>query len=138
MKNYFTITEAAEYLGVTRQAVYVSIKKRRIKAQIINRWWRIKNQDLIFWKENRFNHNHRRDAQGNYLFDNIKTFSTATAAKLISEKLDITFTEQRLYYLLRGGIIKHYLYGKTKIIKIEDIDKYVEQTKKINEIYNLA
>lgn len=137
MKDYYTITEASEYLGVTRQAVYVCIKNGRIKAEMMGGLWTIKDVDLMFWKENKYNHNLRKN-EGQYLFDNIKTFSAPQAAKLISEKLNTKFTEQRLYYLLSRGAIKQHLFGKTKIIKIEDIEKFIKKEKKLLEFYNLA
>jgi len=45
-KEFFTITELAQILGVSRVAVFKKIKKREIQAQKIGRMFAIPKQEL--------------------------------------------------------------------------------------------
>lgn len=45
-KNYFSSSELAEILGVSRVAIFKKIKKGEIKAKRFGRFWLIKNNEL--------------------------------------------------------------------------------------------
>lgn len=46
MIDLASITEAAEYLGVTRQAIFIAIKEGRLPAMRIGRQWVIRRIEL--------------------------------------------------------------------------------------------
>ena len=45
-KNYFSISELAEILGISRVAVFKKIKKGEIRAERFGRLWLIKDEEL--------------------------------------------------------------------------------------------
>lgn len=45
-KNYFSSSEIAEILGISRVAVFKKIKKGEIKAKRFGRFWLIKDSEL--------------------------------------------------------------------------------------------
>jgi len=45
-KNYFSSSELAEILGISRVAVFKKIKKGEIKAKRFGRFWLIKDNEL--------------------------------------------------------------------------------------------
>jgi len=45
-KNYFSSSEIAEILGISRVAVFKKIKKGEIKAKRFGRFWLIKDKEL--------------------------------------------------------------------------------------------
>lgn len=45
-KNYFSVSELAEILGISRVAVFKKIKKGEIKAKRFGRLWLIKDKEL--------------------------------------------------------------------------------------------
>lgn len=116
----YTITKASFYLGVTRQAVYIAIKYKKLKATMINGHWIITLKELEEWNINKYNRN-LRISNGMRLFNEKTTFSVSQAAKLLS------VPEQRIYYLLRTGDLECFLIEKTKVIKLEHINAYLEK-----------
>lgn len=63
--NLFTLPEAAEYFGVSRQRIWKLVTDGRIKAQRVGQAWLIAERDLlkIEWKgagRPPNNHQHRR------------------------------------------------------------------------------
>jgi len=45
-KNYFSVSELAEILGISRVAVFKKIKKGEIKAKRFGRFWLVKDEEL--------------------------------------------------------------------------------------------
>jgi excisionase family DNA binding protein len=45
-KNYFSVSELAKILGISRVAVFKKIKKGEIKAKRFGRFWLIKDKEL--------------------------------------------------------------------------------------------
>jgi excisionase family DNA binding protein len=119
-RDIYTVSQAAALLAVSRQAVYVNVKKKRIVAFFVKYKWYITHENLMFWKKNRFNH-HLRKHEGELIFDGKTTFSVSQTAEMLN------VNNQRIYYFLRQGYLKCYLHGATKVIKREDIDKYIKE-----------
>jgi len=45
-KKYFSVSELAQILGISRVAVFKRIKKGQIKAERFGRFWLIKDEEL--------------------------------------------------------------------------------------------
>lgn len=45
--NLYTITEAAEYLSMTRQAIFLAIRQKRLKAEKNGKLWFMTKEDII-------------------------------------------------------------------------------------------
>jgi len=45
-RNYFSVSELAEILGISRVAVFKKIKKGEIKAKRFGRFWLVKDEEL--------------------------------------------------------------------------------------------
>lgn len=52
--NYYTVSEAAEALGITRQTIYRYLNSRQINAEKIGRETLIEKTEIARFKENRF------------------------------------------------------------------------------------
>lgn len=51
--NYFTVSQASEYLGVTRQTISRWIEEGSIAAEKVGREKLISKEELVWWKRNR-------------------------------------------------------------------------------------
>ncbi|MCJ7804980.1 helix-turn-helix domain-containing protein [Patescibacteria group bacterium] len=71
-KNYFSVSELAKILGVSRVAVFKKIKKGEIKAKRFGRFWLIKDKEL-------------RNILGKTLTSAQKKFLEKVVAKTVSE-----------------------------------------------------
>lgn len=119
-EDILSIREASFIGRVKRQAVYVAIRKGRLRAKKINNKWLIKSLDLEDYRLNKYNRDFRQ-IDGEYVFDMEKgEFSVQQVCKVISATLNRPFPMQRLYYLLRTGRIKSLKKGAAWVILKED------------------
>lgn len=122
-----TLTEAAELVGVTRQAVYLAIKIKKLKAHKNehNRWM-IDVEDIRRWQQNKYKHENK-ECNGQRVYDGQNTLTLRQATYFIDSQLYTSTPEQRIYYLARIGEIKSYKIGKQYVFKIEDLKNYIER-----------
>ena len=115
-----SITEAARINNVTRQAIYVAIKQRKLKAIKDATRWSIHLDDLEEYRRNKYSRTKSMYA-GELLFDNLKGyFSVNQAAKLLN------VPAQKIYYATRVGLLKACRKGAAWVIHIDDIKSYQE------------
>lgn len=120
-KKVLSITEAAELSNVTRQAIYVAIKLRKLKAQKENARWTIHMEDLNDYRQHRYSRT-RSMYDGNLLFDNGKGyFSINQTAEMLG------VPAQKIYYATRAGHIKGARKGAAWVIHEDEIKRYQEQ-----------
>ncbi|MEM7174775.1 MAG: helix-turn-helix domain-containing protein [Chlamydiota bacterium] len=115
-----SITEAARIHGVTRQAIYVAIKQRKLKAakDSNSKRWTISLADLEEYRRQRYSRS-KSTYNGELLFDNEKGFySVGQAAKILG------VADQKVYYATRIGMLKASRKGAAWIIHIDDIKEY--------------
>lgn len=113
-----SITEAARINNVTRQAIYVAIKQKKLKASKDASRWTIHMDDLQEYKENKYCRT-KSIFDGELLFDREKGFySVNQAAKLLK------VPAQKIYYATRVGLLKAHRKGAAWVIHIEDIKAY--------------
>jgi len=115
-----SITDAARINGVTRQAIYVAIKQKKLKASKDATRWTINLRDLEEYRENKYSRT-KSMRDGELLFDNRKgNYSINQTAKMLG------VPAQKIYYATRVGLLKSSRKGAAWIISVEDIKAYQE------------
>jgi excisionase family DNA binding protein len=115
-----SITEAARINNVTRQAIYVAIKQKKLKATKDATRWTIHLDDLDEYRNNKYSRT-KSLYDGELLFDNRKGyFSVNQAAKLLN------VPAQKIYYATRVGLLKAHRKGAAWVIHSDDIASYQE------------
>lgn len=115
-----SITEAARINNVTRQAIYVAIKQKKLKASKDSTRWTIHLDDLEEYRKNKYSRT-KSMFNGELLFDNRKGyFSVNQAAKLLN------VPAQKIYYATRVGLLQAHRKGAAWVVSVEDIKGYQE------------
>ncbi len=128
-KKAVSITEAARLNNVTRQAIYVAIKQKKLKASKDDTRWTIQLEDLEDYRKNKYNRS-KSLFEGELLFDNKEGFySINQTAKM----LDVP--AQKIYYATRVGQLKARRKGAAWVIHESDIQEYKQSylAKRANE-----
>lgn len=114
-----SITEAAKINNVTRQAIYVAIKQKKLKATKKSRW-EIDLKDLEEYRRNKYSRT-KSIFDGELLFDNEKGYySVNQVAKMLG------VPAQKIYYATRTGMIKGSRKGAAWVIHIDEVNQYRE------------
>jgi excisionase family DNA binding protein len=124
-----SITEAARINNVTRQAIYVAIKQKKLKATKDATRWTIHLDDLDEYRKNKYSRT-KSMFDGELLFDNRKGFySVNQAAKVLG------VPAQKIYYATRVGLLKAHRKGAAWVIHVDDIklyqDSYINSKPKV-------
>ena len=115
-----SITEAARINNVTRQAIYVAIKQKKLKATKDFARWTIHLDDLEEYRKNKYSRT-KSMYNGELLFDQRKGYySVNQAAKLLN------VPAQKIYYATRVGLLKAHRKGAAWVIHTDDINGYQE------------
>jgi excisionase family DNA binding protein len=115
-----SITEAARINNVTRQAIYVAIKQKKLKATKDSTRWTIHLDDLEEYRKNKYSRT-KSIFGGELLFDNHKGYySVNQAARLMN------VPAQKIYYATRVGLLKAIRKGAAWVIHTDDIKAYQE------------
>lgn len=113
-----SITEAARLNNVTRQAIYVAIKQKKLKASKDSTRWTINLNDLEEYRQNKYSRT-KSMYEGALLFDRQKGFySISQAASFLK------VPAQKIYYATRVGQLKAQRKGAAWVIHIDDIKAY--------------
>lgn len=119
--KYVSITEAAERNNVTRQAIYVAIKLKKLRARKETSRWTIHVDDLEEYRRLKYSRT-KSTFNGELLFDNNKGyFSVKQAAEMLGVPV------QKIYYATRIGRMKAHRKGSAWVIHVSDINSYREQ-----------
>lgn len=119
-KKVVSITEAARINNVTRQAIYVAIKQRKLKAHKDSTRWTIDLSDLEEYRKNKYSRT-KSIFDGELLFDNHKGYySVNQVASLLG------VPAQKIYYATRVGLLKAIRKGAAWVIHMNDIKGYQE------------
>lgn len=117
-KRVVSITEAARINNVTRQAIYVAIKQKKLKAHKDATRWTIDLEDLEAYRRQKYSRA-KSTFNGELLFDNDKGFySVNQVAKILG------VPAQKIYYATRIGMLKATRRGAAWVIHIEDLKEY--------------
>jgi excisionase family DNA binding protein len=117
-KRFVTLSEAAKINNVTRQAIYVAIKQKKLKAYKNPTRWIIDLDDLEAYRKMKYSRT-KSLFNGELLFDNKKGYySIQQAAKL----LNVPY--QKIYYATRIGLLKASRKGAAWVVHIDDLKEY--------------
>ena len=119
-KRVVSITEAAKINNVTRQAIYVAIKQKKLKACKDATRWTIDLKDLEEYRKQKYSRT-KSVYNGELLFDNSKGFySVNQTAKILN------IPAQKVYYATRVGLMKASRKGAAWVIHSSEIKAYQE------------
>ena len=119
-RKVVSITEAARINNVTRQAIYVAIKQKKLKASKDSTRWTIDLDDLDNYRKNKYSRTKSMYA-GELLFDNPKGFYSVNQ---VAKMLDVP--AQKIYYATRVGLLKASRKGAAWVVHINDVKLYQE------------
>jgi excisionase family DNA binding protein len=124
--GFVSITEAARINNVTRQAIYVAIKQKKLKAYKHSTRWTISLKDLEDYRNQKYSRL-KSTFNGELLFDNSKGyFSVGQVAKMLN------VPAQKIYYATRVGMMKASRKGAAWVISVEDVNQYKEKYLNVN------
>lgn len=113
-----SITEAAKINKVTRQAIYVAIKQKKLRASKDSARWTINLDDLEKYRQQKYSRT-KSMFNGELLFDNDKGyFSVNQVAKMLG------VPAQKIYYATRVGLMKATRRGAAWVIHKTEVDTY--------------
>ncbi|HLB58854.1 MAG TPA: helix-turn-helix domain-containing protein [Bdellovibrionota bacterium] len=115
-----SITEAARINNVTRQAIYVAIKQKKLKASKEATRWTINLEDLEEYRRNKYSRT-KSMFNGELLFDERKGYYSVNQAARI-----LNVPAQKIYYATRVGLMKAHRKGAAWVIHVDDIKYYQE------------
>ena len=119
--NTVRIAEAAEINGVTRQAIYVAIKQKKLKASKGGTRWEIGLKDLEEYRKQKYSKD-KSLFNGELLFDKSKGLhSVKEVAKILNLSI------QHIYYSIRVGLMKATQKSAAWVIHVDDIKSYQEK-----------
>ncbi len=118
VKEAVSITEAARINNVTRQAIYVAIKQKKLKATKESTRWTIRLEDLENYRKNKYSRK-KSTFEGELLFNNnLGYYSVNEVAKMLN------VPAQKIYYATRVGHLKAVQKGAAWVIHIDDVRSY--------------
>lgn len=116
-----SITEAARINNVTRQAIYVAIKQKKLRAHKDSTRWTIDLNDLEEYRRQKYSRA-KSTFDGELLFDNNKGYySVNQVAKMLG------VPAQKIYYATRIGMLKAIRKGAAWVIHMNDVKEYQEK-----------
>lgn len=119
-KKFVTLSEAAKINNVTRQAIYVAIKQKKLRAYKNPTRWIIDIEDLDQYRKLKYSRT-KSMHNGELIFDNNKGFfSIQQAAKM----LHVPY--QKIYYATRIGLLKASRKGSAWVVHTDDLNEYQE------------
>ena len=113
-----SITEAAKINNVTRQAIYVAIKQKKLKASKGSTRWTIDLDDLDEYRKNKYSRT-KSVFGGELIFDPNKGYHSVNQ---VAKLLDVPV--QKIYYATRQGMLQAHRKGAAWVIHNEDIEQY--------------
>jgi hypothetical protein len=119
-KRVVSITEAAKINNVTRQAIYVAIKQKKLKASKDTTRWTIDLKDLEDYRKQKYSRT-KSMFNGELLFDNLKGYYSVNQ---VAQMLNVP--AQKIYYATRVGLMKAIRKGAAWVIHTNDIKSYQE------------
>jgi len=119
-KKFVTLSEAAKINDVTRQAIYVAIKQKKLRAYKNPTRWIIDIEDLDRYRKLKYSRT-KSMHNGELIFDNKKGFYSIQQA---SKMLNVPY--QKIYYATRIGLLKATRKGSAWVVHVDDLKKYQE------------
>jgi excisionase family DNA binding protein len=121
MSGYVSVSEAARIKNVTRQAIYLAIRLKRLRAYKHGDAWKIFLVDLDEYDKQRYSRA-ISTFNGELIFDETKGYISMEKA---SEMIGVP--KQKLYYAARTGKLKAVRKRQSWVIKVEDLLAYQDE-----------
>lgn len=119
-KKFVSLSEAAKINNVTRQAIYVAIKQKKLKAYKNPTRWIVDIEDLEKYRAMKYSRT-KSMFNGELIFDNERGFySIQQAAKILK------ISYQKVYYATRVGLLKATRKGAAWVVHINELKSYEE------------
>lgn len=119
-KKFVSLSEAAKINNVTRQAIYVAIKQKKLRAYKNPTRWVIDIEDLDQYRKMKYSRT-KSMHNGELIFDHNKGFYSIQQA---SKMLNVPY--QKIYYATRIGLLKASRKGAAWVVHVDDLKKYQE------------
>lgn len=120
---FSSMRDTIEYSKMGRCAIYVAIKKGKLKAKKVGRRWEITPALIDQYKAKKFVREYKTE-DGELVYSSERgTFSANQACKIISCNLKKEYSLNKIYYYIHTGAIKAYRYGKAWVIPKKEIIK---------------
>ena len=126
-----SITEAARINNVTRQAIYVAIKQKKLKAFKATTRWVINLNDLQEYTDGKYSRT-KSMYEGELLFDNDKGYYSINQVAQI-----LGVPAQKIYYATRVGQLKAHRKGAAWVIHTNDMEEYKKNHVEKREVVNV-
>jgi excisionase family DNA binding protein len=117
-KKFVTLSEAAKINNVTRQAIYVAIKQKKLRAYKNPTRWIIAVEDLEQYRKLKYSRS-KSMHNGELIFDNTKGYYSIQQA---SKMLNVPY--QKIYYATRIGLLKAMRKGSAWVVHIDELKQY--------------
>ncbi len=117
-KKFVTLSEAAKINNVTRQAIYVAIKQKKLRAYKNPTRWIIDIEDLEQYRKMKYSRS-KSMHNGELIFDNKKGYFSIQQA---SKMLNVPY--QKIYYATRIGLLKATRKGSAWVVHIDELKQY--------------
>ena len=119
--DYISLTEASEYAHVTRQAIYLALKKRGLVAQKYKGRWYLTKKDIDDYRLTKYD----RSKTNNIKIEEGE-FTIKQASKILSLPqreggTGVRVSTQKLYYLIRTGQIKSFKKGAALVLMKDEL-----------------
>ncbi len=113
-----SITEAAKINNVTRQAIYVAIKLKKLNANKEGSRWVINLKELEEYRKSKYSRT-KSTYNGSLLFNNGEGYYSINQ---VSAMLNVP--AQKIYYATRVGHLNAHRKGAAWVVHINDIEEY--------------
>ena len=111
------ISDAAKFLNLTRQGIYVAVKSGRLKASKVKHRWFVTAEDLKEYRLTRYDRSLSKKEDGSLMFDRKKgEYSVMGLAKILGVPI------QRIYYWIYKDYVKYTKVGATYVLEVWNLD----------------
>lgn len=119
-KEFNSLKAVADYYAMSRSAIVMAIRKKRLKALKNKNRWLVLRIDMEEYRKGRFSRIFQTH-NGKLVFDKSKgLLSLKEVRDMFQESLGMNYPSQRLYYLLRLGKLKAFRCGSTWVVRLPD------------------
>lgn len=115
-KEEMTISELCRHFNISRQAVFICIKKKRLKAEKIKGRWVIKKTNWLTYVKSKYNRDFS-ECDGEKIYDEkCGRISVGRAAYILN------VDKQKIYHILRKKLLPFSRCGSAYVLDIKDIN----------------
>lgn len=123
-KEMMSISDVCKIHHITRQAIFVAIKNKRLKAKKTGGQWRLEYDELEKYLATKYDRMHSK-YDGELLYNpKIGEISVKQATNLLG------LGKHQIYHAIRTYRLPHTRKGAAYILKIDDVKNYLPKDKR--------